>query len=335
METKTDLEQWLGAAPRPLAELLRELAAACARVARLAARGAAGELAGAAQAQLSAVLGGCPHVAGWASGAQCNVTVSPEHGSGGAYLVMFEPLDGAAGHEGGGPIGSIFSVLPHLFRGTPASDAAFMQPGRRQLAAGYALYGAATSLVLTLGKGVHVFTLDGDERSEPGRWWLTRAAVQVPPASAEVAIDASMQRFWERPVQRYVAECVAGSSGPRGHDFDMRWSASPAAEAHRILCRGGVFLVPRDCKQPYQPGRLRLMVEAAPLAWLMEQAGAAATNGASALLDLVPDALHQKVPVILGSRDEVDRIVGYHGDPSENVSWQLFKTRSLFVPSRL
>ncbi|MBA3624778.1 MAG: fructose-1,6-bisphosphatase [Methylibium sp.] len=330
-----DLEQWLAAAPRPLAELLRQLACACARIARTVARGAPEVLASEADASMRAALAGCPHVAGWASGPQCRATVSPEHGSGGAYLVMFEPLDGAAELAANGPLGSVFSVLPHLFRGTPASDAAFMQPGRRLLAAGYALYGPQTVLVLSIGQGVHVFTLDGEDRSEAGRWRLTRTAVQVPAASTDFAIDFAMQRFWEKPVQRYVGECLAGSTGPRGRDFAMGWTTSLAAEVHRIVGRGGVFLAPRDSKPPYRPGPLRLMVEAAPMAWLMEQAGAGATNGTSALLDLVPDALHQKVPVILGSRDEVERIAAYHADPSENVSWQLFKTRSLFVPSRL
>lgn len=323
-----DLEQWLAAAPRPIADLLRQVALACARIAR-AARSLPADLPAQADASMRAALSGCAHVAGWACGPQCQVTVSPEHGSGGAYLVMVEPLEAGAG--AGGPAGTIFSVLPHLFRGTPASDACFMQPGRRQLAAGYALYGPATVLALSVGQGVHMFTLDADS----GRWLLTRAALQVPTASAEFAIDASMQRFWERPVQRYVAECLAGSTGPRGRDFGMCWTGGLTAEVHRILERGGVFLDPRHCKPPYQPGRLRLIVEAAPLAWLMEQAGAAASNGTGALLDLVPDALHQKVPVILGAREEVERIVEYHADPSENVSWQLFKTRSLFVTSRL
>lgn len=330
-----DLEPWLAGAPRPLAELLLRLAAACARTSRTATQGVPASLRAHAQASFEAALAGCGHVAGWACGPQCRSTVSPEHGSGGAYLVSFEPLESTGDPGANGAAGSIFSVLPHLFRGTPASDAAFMQPGRRQVAAGYALYGPATVLVLSFGQGVHVFTLDPDDRSEGGRWRLARSSVQVPVVTTELAIDCSLQRFWEKPVQRYVAECLAGSSGPRGRDFTLGWTPCLAVEAHRILVRGGVFLAPRDCKPPFQPGRLRLMLEAAPLAWLMEQAGAAATSGTSPLLDLVPDALHQKVPAILGSREEVERIVSYHADPSENVSWQLFKTRSLFVQSRL
>ncbi len=284
-----------------------------------------------ADACLSRRLAACPQVAGWASEEQPGATVSEEHGSAGAYLVVFDPLDGSSNLEANISVGTIFSVLPHLFRGTPASDAAFMQPGRRQVAAGYAVYGPTTLLVLSCGRGVHMFTLDPDDRSDAGRWLMTREGLQVPAATNEFAINASNQRFWEKPVQRYVAECLAGQNGPRGRDFNMRWVASLAAEVHRIFTRGGVFLYPRDSKEPYKPGRLRLMYEAAPMAFLMEQAGAAASNGCTPLLDLVPDALHQKVPVILGSRDEVERIVGYHADPSENVSWQLFKTRSLFI----
>jgi fructose-1,6-bisphosphatase len=330
-----DLEPWLAAAPRPLAELLRQLAAACARIARAASRGRPADLPAHADAAFRAALAECPHVAGWASGAQCAVTVSPAHGSGGACLVLFEPLDGAAGLGANGALGSVFSVLPHLFRGTPASDAAFMQPGRRQLAAGYALYGPATVLVLSVGAGVHVFTLEAGERDEAARWRLTGEAVQVPAATSDMAIDCSLQRFWEKPVQRYVAECLAGGSGSRGRDWRLHWTPSLAEQVHGVLVRGGVLLCPRDSQPPFQPGRLRLMVEAAPMAWLVEQAGGAASHGTAALLDLVPDALHQKVPLILGARDEVERIEAYHADPSENTSWQLFKTRSLFVQSRL
>jgi fructose-1,6-bisphosphatase len=343
-----ELEQWLSAHPPALAAVIRHVASACARISRAASRAAlAGlqggtgstdtqgatpqRLDGVADACVSQALSTCAHVAGWVSEEHADVTVSPEHGSGGAYLVVFAPLDGASNVEANVAIGSIFSVLPHLFRGTPASAAAFMQPGRRQVAAGYAIYGPSTVLVLSLGKGVHMFTLDPDDHGEAGRWVLTRADVEVPVSTTEFAINASNQRFWEKPVQRYIAECLAGQSGPRGRDFNMRWVASLVAEAHRIFTRGGVFLYPRDNKEPFKPGRLRLLFEAAPMAWLMEQAGASASSGTGPLLELVPDALHHKVPVILGSRDEVERIVSYHEDPSANVSWQLFKTRSLFI----
>ena len=339
MDTPIDLEQWLAPHPPALADVVRHLARACVQVSRHAARGAlagmgtvaAPSLVGLADRCFARALTDCANVAGWVSEIQEEVQVSTEFGSSGAYLVAFDPLDRCANDDLDVAVGSVFSVLPHLFRGTPASAAAFMQPGRRQVAAGYAIYGPATLLVLSLGAEVNVFTLDPDRRSEVGRWVLTRAAVQVPRASNEFAIDAANQRFWEKPVQRYVAECTAGQGGPRGRDFCMRWLGSLVGEAHRVLTRGGVYLQPRDNQEPYRPGRLCLLHEAAPLAWLMERAGGAASNGTSAIVDLVPDALHQKVPLILGSRDEVERIVGYHADPSGNVSWQLFKTRSLFI----
>ena len=346
--SQTDLNQWLAGRPPALANVVLRIAAACAEISRTCARGAIAGLHGVAGASnthgevqkmldvlsddcLSRAMAECPHIAAWASEEQADVVVSPEHGSAGPYLAVFDPLDGSSNIEANISFGTIFSVLPHLFRGTPASAAAFMQPGKRQVAAGYAVYGPTTTLVLSLGDGVQMFTLDPDEREGAGRWVLTREAVRIPAATSEFAINASNQRFWEKPVQRYVAECLAGESGPRARDFNMRWVASLVAEVHRILSRGGVFLYPRDTKQPYKPGRLRLMYEAAPMAWLMEQAGGSASTGTSALLDLVPDALHQKVPVILGSSDEVARIVAYHEDPSENVSRPLFRTRSLFV----
>lgn len=334
----SDLEHWLAARPPALAEVIRQLAAACAEISRAAARSgldpAAGDgvvqgLAQRAEQCVAHALGDCKQVAGFVTDDQREPVISPEHGSGGAYLVLANPLEGegAGALAGDGPLGTLFSVLPHLFRGTPASPAAFMQPGRRQVAAGYAIYGPRTVLVLSTREGVQMFTL------EPGsdRWLLTQDAVAVPATGTAVAVDPANQRFWEKPVQRYVAECVAGQSGPRGRDFTMRWSESLVADVHGIFARGGVLLDPRDNREPYRPGRLRLMFEAAPLALLMEQAGGAAANGSAALLDLVPDALQQRVCVILGSREEVERIVCYHADPSQNVSWQLFKTRSLFI----
>lgn len=348
MTCPNDLEPWLDEQPAPLADVLRHIARSCVRIGRAAAHGApAGEAGAAVGVQapggphrtlkaladdcMGEALGRCPDVAAWSSEAQSAAVVSPDFGSRGAYLVVFNPLDGASNIEPNASTGTIFSVLPHLFRGTPASDAAFMQPGRRQVAAGYVIYGPATVLVLGTGRGVRRFTLDPGASGDDGCWRASREDVQVLVSTGEFAIDMANQRFWEKPVQRYVAECLAGQAGPRGRDFGMRWMASLTAEVHRILTRGGVFLDPRDNREPYRPGRLRLMHEAAPMAWLIEQGGGAASNGSSPLLDLVPDALHQRVPVILGSREEVERVVSYHADPSENVSWQLFRTRSLFV----
>ncbi len=340
MTTSMDLEHWLASHPPAVADVVRHVALACQQVSCLLARGplgsgaeqpAAASRVGLADRCFARALSGCPQVAGWVSEVQDEVHVSSEFGSQGAYLVAYEALDPIANDDANIAAGSVFSVLPHLFRGTPASAAAFMQPGRRQVAAGYAIYGPATQLVLSLGDGVQVFTLDPDRRFEAGCWLLTRDAVQVPTVGAEFAIDAANQRYWEKPVQRYVAECVAGQGGPRGRDFGMHWLGSLVGEVHRLLMRGGIYLQPRDTRQPYRPGHLCLLHQAAPLAWLVERAGGTASNGTSAIVDLVPDALHQRVPLILGSREEVERVMGYHADPSENVSWQLFKTRSLFV----
>ncbi|MEY4766478.1 MAG: hypothetical protein RI907_3151 [Pseudomonadota bacterium] len=281
---------------------------------------------------IAARLQSCPHVAGWASEEHERQRPSAVHARSGRYLVVYDPLDGSSNIEANISIGTIFSILPHTYRGAEPQDSSYMLPGREQLAAGYVLYGPATMMVLTCKRGVMMFTLDRDVGpGQSPRWVLTQNHVQIPAATREFAINASNQRFWEKPIQRYIAECVAGESGPRMRDFNMRWVASMVAEVHRIMTRGGVFMYPRDTREPRKPGRLRLMYEAAPMSLLVEQAGGKSVNGTSHLLNLAPDTLHQRVPVILGSRDEIDRIVSYHADPHENVSWQLFKTRSLFV----
>ena len=342
--TPTDLHDWLTTATPALAATIETLARSCARIAESAALG---ELAGTlgdigqcnsqgekqtrldvyADECIAGALASCRHAAGWASEEHDEPSISERHAETGEYLVVFDPLDGSSNIDANISVGTIFSILPHPFRGTSPGAAGFLQPGRRQVAAGYVIYGPACVMVLSCGNGVAAFTLDRRD----GRWRLTRDAIQVPVQTREFAINASNQRFWEKPVQRYVSECLAGESGPRSKDFNMRWVASLVAEVHRILSRGGVFLYPRDTKTPYRPGRLRLMYEAAPVAWLMEQAGAGAVTGTRPLLDVVPDTLHQRVPVIVGSREEVDLIVRYHEDPNENVSWQLFGSRSLFV----
>ncbi|MFZ5527033.1 MAG: class 1 fructose-bisphosphatase [Pseudomonadota bacterium] len=278
---------------------------------------------------MASSLSACRQVAAWASEEHEQPHVSHAHGTKGGHLVVFDPLDGSSNIEANISIGTIFSVLPHRYRAMAPGAADFMQPGHQQIAAGYVLYGPATLMVLTCRRGVLVFGLD--RRGPAPQWVLAYDDVRIPEHTREFSINASNQRFWEKPIQRYVAECVAGDSGPRMKDFNMRWVASMVAEVHRIMTRGGVFLYPRDTREPRRPDRLRLLAEAAPMALLVEQAGGRATNGTSELLDLVPDTLHQRVPVILGSKDEIDRIVSYHADPSENVSWQLFKTRSLFV----
>ncbi|WP_028312160.1 class 1 fructose-bisphosphatase [Derxia gummosa] len=272
-------------------------------------------------------LEACRSVAGYASEEMEDAITSARWSSDGVHLVLFDPLDGSSNIEANISVGTIFSVLPHPEPGRAPEADDFLQPGRHQLAAGYAVYGPATSLVVAVAGRTAVFTLEPASDA----WVLTRDAVRVPVTAREFAINASNERFWEAPVQRYVAECVAGADGPRSRDFNMRWVASLVAETHRILSRGGVFLYPRDGKEPRKPGRLRLMYEANPVAFVMAQAGACAVTGSHAILDVRPEGLHQRVPLIFGSADEVGRIVEYHADTSANVSLQLFKTRSLFV----
>ena len=225
----------------------------------------------------------------------------------GNYLLTFDPLDGSSNIDVNVSIGTIFSVL-RCPDGADPTEAAFMQPGSAQVAAGYAVYGPQTVLVLTTGTGVNCFTLD----RELGSWVLTQRDMQVPADTNEYAINASNVRHWYEPVQRYVGELNEGKGGPRGADFNMRWIASMVADVHRILTRGGIFMYPADRRDPSKPGKLRLMYEANPMAFIVEQAGGAATNGEQRILDIVPTSLHQRVPVFLGSKNEVDRVTGYH-----------------------
>jgi fructose-1,6-bisphosphatase I len=226
----------------------------------------------------------------------------------GEYLLLFDPLDGSSNIDVNVSVGTIFSVL-RCPEGGPADERAFLQPGSAQVCAGFAVYGPSTVLVLTMGDGVHVFTLD----REVGSFVLTQENVRIPEQTKEFAINMSNQRFWEPPVKRYVEELLAGKTGPRGKDFNMRWVASMVADVFRILARGGVFLYPRDARDPSRPGRLRLMYEANPMALIVEQAGGRATTGTERILDVAPTSLHQRVPVILGSREEVDLATRYHG----------------------
>ena len=230
----------------------------------------------------------------------------------GEYLLTFDPLDGSSNIDVNVSIGTIFSVLKcpdGADLSTPeAAEAAFLQPGTAQVAAGYAVYGPTTLLVLTVGDGVAVFTLD----REQGQFVLTQENVQIPVETREFAINMSNQRFWEAPVKRYVDEMVAGRTGPLGKDYNMRWVASMVADVHRIMTRGGIFMYPMDEKVRDKGGKLRLMYEANPMAFLVEQAGGAATTGRQRILEIVPDSLHQRVPVILGSKQEVERVSAYH-----------------------
>jgi fructose-1,6-bisphosphatase len=248
----------------------------------------------------------------------------------GRYMLLFDPLDGSSNLDVDVTVGTIFSVLRAPEGVSEPSPGDFLQPGTRQVCAGYALYGPSAMLVVTMGRGVHGFTLD----PEIGAFTLTHPAMRIPDEAREFAINTSNARFWEPPVQRYVDECVRGSSGPRGVDFNMRWIASLVVEVHRILVRGGLFMYPKDTRDPSKAGRLRLLYEANPIALLIEQANGCASTGRGRLLDVVPDDLHQRIPVILGSKNEVERIERYHRDydagEDREFASPLFNVRSLF-----
>ena len=350
------IQQLRGAAgQQELAALLVDVAASVKAISAMVGRGAlgpsdaAGSIAAASNAGANAsgderkpldlltndaILRYCEWgglLAGMASEEMDDVYPIPERFERGRYLLVYDPLDGSANLDINGAVGTIFSVLEHRGEAAPRTRD-FLQPGTTQLAAGYAIYGPSTMLVLTVGKGTHGFTLD----REIGNFILTHPDFRVPEETAEFAINVSNERFWEPPVQRYVEECVAGKTGARGKDFNMRWIAAMVADVHRILTRGGVFMYPRDTREPARPGRLRLLYEANPMAMLIEQAGGAASTGRGRILELEPTELHQRVAVILGSRAEIERIERYHreydaGTDRPYVS-PLFNERSLFRP---
>ena len=250
------------------------------------------------------------HLAAMASEEMNNIYLIPNRYPRGEYLLLIDPLDGSSNIDVNVSIGTIFSVLrmPEGDRGVEEQD--FLQPGKCQVAAGYCVYGPQTTLVLTVGDGVAMFTLD----REMGSFVLTQDAVQIPADTREFAINMSNMRHWDAPVKRYIDECLAGKDGPRAKDFNMRWVASMVADVHRIMTRGGIFMYPWDKREPNKPGKLRLMYEANPMAWLIEQAGGAATNGRERIMDVQPTQLHERVSVILGSKNEVDRVTQYHSE---------------------
>jgi fructose-1,6-bisphosphatase I len=225
----------------------------------------------------------------------------------GKYLVLFDPLDGSSNIDINLTVGTIFSIL-RCREGVEPETEDFLRKGREQVCAGFVLYGPSTMLVLTTGNGVNGFTLDQDI----GEFILTHCNMRIPEDNSEFAINMSNQRFWEPPVKRYIDECVAGEDGVRGKNFNMRWVASLVAEVYRILTRGGVFLYPYDLRDPSRPGKLRLMYEANPMAFIIEQAGGACSTGREAILDVKPSSIHQRVPLVLGSKNEVERIISYH-----------------------
>ena len=314
-----------GLIPGQLRLLLEVVARACKRIALAVNKGELGEVMGSAgteniqgevQKKLDIIAnetlieanewGG--HLAAMASEEMEGIYLVPNRYPLGEYLLMFDPLDGSSNIDVNVSIGTIFSVLkkPEGHPGVTEDD--FMQPGNQQVAAGYCIYGPQTTLVLTVGDGVAMFTLD----REQGSFVLTRENVRIPEDTKEFAINMSNMRHWDEPVRRYIDECLQGKEGPRGKDFNMRWIASMVADVHRILTRGGIFIYPWDRKDPSKPGKLRLMYEANPMALLVEQAGGAATDGRQRILDIGPGQLHQRVPVFLGSRNEVAEATRYH-----------------------
>jgi fructose-1,6-bisphosphatase I len=333
MTTKISLSRYLveqqrvdGLIPGQLRLLLEVVARACKSISHAVNKGALGGVLGSAhtenvqgevQKKLDIIAnevlieanewGG--HLAAMASEEMSGIYLVPNRYPAGEYLLLFDPLDGSSNIDINVSIGTIFSVLKkpdELDRGIEEAD--FLQPGKNQVAAGYCIYGPQTTLVLTVGDGVAVFTLD----REQGSFVLTEENVRIPEETKEFAINMSNMRHWAAPVRRYIDECLEGKEGPRGKDFNMRWVASMVADVHRILTRGGVFMYPWDKREPGVAGKLRLMYEANPMSWIVEQAGGAATNGKARILDIQPQKLHERVSVILGSQAEVERITRYH-----------------------
>jgi fructose-1,6-bisphosphatase I len=314
-----------GHIPPELRLLLEVVARACKSISLAVNKGALGEVMGSAgsenvqgeiQKKLDIIAnevlieanewGG--HLAAMASEEMDDIYVVPNRYPQGEYLLMFDPLDGSSNIDVNVSIGTIFSVLKKPEGDAGVTEKDFLQPGTQQVAAGYCVYGPQTTLVLTVGDGVAMFTLD----REQGSFLLTEENVTIPQDTQEFAVNMSNMRHWDEPVKRYIDECLQGQDGARGKDFNMRWIASMVADVHRILTRGGVFLYPWDKREPEKAGKLRLMYEANPMSWLVEQAGGAATNGKQRILDIQPTKLHERVSVMLGSKNEVERVTGYH-----------------------
>ena len=314
-----------GLIPGQLRLLLEVVARACKGISQAVNKGALGNVLGSAESEnvqgevqkkldiiANEVLieanewGG--HLAAMASEEMDSIYVVPNRYPQGEYLLLFDPLDGSSNIDVNVSIGTIFSVLKKPEGSPGVQEADFLQAGSKQVAAGYCIYGPQTTLVLTVGNGVAMFTLD----REQGSFMLTQEDIQIPADTKEFAVNMSNMRHWDAPVKRYIGECLEGKDGPRGKDFNMRWIASMVADVHRILTRGGVFLYPWDKREPEKPGKLRLMYEANPMSWLIEQAGGAATNGRQRILDLDPTKLHERGAVVLGSKNEVQRLTGYH-----------------------
>lgn len=311
--------------PAELRLLIEVVARACKTISHAVGKGALGEVLGSAgseniQGEVQKKLdilsneilleanewGG--HLAAMASEEMETIHPIPNRYPMGEYMLLFDPLDGSSNIDVNVSIGTIFSVLKAPEGMAAPTEQDFLQPGSKQVAAGYAVYGPQTVLVLTTGNGVNCFTLD----REMGSWVLTQRNMRIPEDTKEFAINTSNSRHWYPPVTRYVDEMLAGVTGPREKDFNMRWIASMVTDVHRILCRGGIFMYPADKRDTEKPGKLRLMYEANPMSFIVEQAGGASTDGKQRMLDVQPTALHQRVAVFLGSKNEVERVTRYH-----------------------
>lgn len=310
-----------------LTDLILTVVDTCGEISALVRRGALGEVLGAlesenvqgeVQKKLDVIsndmlLRSCaasPALTAMASEEMDDIHPVRDAGPEGGYLLLFDPLDGSSNIDVNVSIGTIFSVLPapRVDTPRPAVMEDFLQKGRAQVAAGYVVYGPQTTLVLTLGDGVHAFTLD----PESGAWLQTGSGVTIPTETREYAINASNLRHWAPAVRGYVEACLAGETGPRAKNFNMRWIASMVADVHRIMMRGGVFLYPWDAREPDRAGKLRLMYEANPMSLLVEQAGGAAFDGRGHILDAEVTHLHQRISVMLGSRTEVEHLERLH-----------------------
>jgi len=329
LSTHIHLEQYLKTAkpkgnsiPAGLQELLLAVAHTCTTLSNEVAQGAlvgllgsagTGNVQGEVQQKLDVIANdlliegvqGCTALAGLAS-EEMELPI-PVQGAG-DYLLLFDPLDGSSNIDVNVSIGTIFSVLQKQNPTAALQNSDFLLSGRHQAAAGYVVYGPQTTMALTLGDGVVMFTLD----KTIGQFILIKDRVEISPATKEFAINMSNMRHWAQPVRRYVQECLEGATGVRKKDFNMRWIASMVADVHRVLSRGGVFMYPWDQREPNKPGKLRLMYEANPMSFLVEQAGGASTNGKQVIMDIEPQDLHERVSVMLGSKEEVERLQSYH-----------------------
>jgi fructose-1,6-bisphosphatase I len=325
----TNFKQYLanakpkGAAiPMGLQELLLAVVNTCSTLSHEVAQGAligllgsagSGNVQGEVQQKLDIIANdqlmdgvkGCQALAGLAS-EEMELPVAVQ--GAGDYLLLFDPLDGSSNIDVNVSIGTIFSILKKQDPKALLQTSDFLLSGRHQVAAGYVVYGPQTTMALTLGHGVVMFTLN----KETGEFLLIKDSVTISPSTKEFAINMSNMRHWADPVRRYVEECLAGTTGARDKDFNMRWIASMVADVHRVLSRGGVFMYPWDKRDPKKAGKLRLMYEANPMSFLVEQAGGASINGTQTIMDLQPTDLHERVSVMLGSKEEIDLLKQYH-----------------------